>query len=238
MPGGAPGGGGGKKGKAAAAEPVDKAAAFHPRPAKPTGLEPCVYAAYAGARAAAIIAEVKGSIVALTAGKGWLGHDGDAETVLLPRPSVSEAFRAVGGALKGAAVAELAVGHSHIVARTAAGELFSWGRGDSGELGHGSLSDRSMPKCVLPAPKAAGYSAVAAGSYFTAAIASEDKALFDKKKSSKAVAEALGAKWAAAAAFQKESHKAHVPPKPVVVEAPKPAPAEGRSEERRVGKEC
>ena len=81
----------------------------------------------------------------------------------------------IGGALaaSGSPPVELAIGHSHILARCADGQLFSGGRGDSGELGHGSLSDRAMPHAVLKAPKSAGYSAVAAGSYYSVAVASD-----------------------------------------------------------------
>lgn len=54
--------------------------------------------------------------------------------------------------------------------RTSDGKLYSWGRGDSGELGLGNLTDRSMP---APARAADGYrwTSVVAGSYYSGALA-------------------------------------------------------------------
>lgn len=49
------------------------------------------------------------------------------------------------------------------------GRLFAWGRGDSGELGQGNLTDRSMP---IPCRGVEGKSCVMAmaGSYFSLAL--------------------------------------------------------------------
>jgi len=65
---------------------------------------------------------------------------------------------------------DVACGHSHTLAVTADGKLFCWGRGDSGELGQGNLTDRSMPHPVKPLERHHWARAVA-GSYYTAAIA-------------------------------------------------------------------
>jgi len=197
---------------------LPKAGKFAPRPVKGLNFEPCVFGASAGARVAAVLAwrkpggggAGKATLVAMAAGKGWLGRSGGAQTVLLPQPELATTFEPVGGALAACASppVELAVGHSHILARCANGELFSWGRGDSGELGHGSLSDRSMPHPVLRAPKAAGYSAVAAGSYYTVAVASDSAFA---KPDAAAARERFAMKWDAVVKAQIEAHKPHAP---------------------------
>jgi hypothetical protein len=79
-------------------------------------------------------------------------------------------FEPVKGLLSRVAVVEAACGHSHTLARDAEGSLYAWGRGDSGELGLGSLSDRSMPVKLRALPGHV-WTAVSAGSYYSAAIA-------------------------------------------------------------------
>ena len=129
-----------------------------------------VLAVAAGVRHAAVISTMDGPPRVFTAGKGWLGQD--AEALLLPRPTLSAVFRAVGGALADANVTAVACGHSHTLVSHADGRLFSWGRGDSGELGHGTLNDCAMPR-PLRAPKDHYWSDAAAGNYYCAALAVE-----------------------------------------------------------------
>jgi len=43
-------------------------------------------------------------------------------------------------------VTQVACGWRHTVVITMAGNVYSWGRGTSGQLGHGDIRDRSMPK--------------------------------------------------------------------------------------------
>ena len=63
---------------------------------------------------------------------GQLGS-GDTEDALTPR--------AVAGALQGKETVLLACGWRHSLAVTAEGEVFSWGRGVNGQLGHGDVRD-------------------------------------------------------------------------------------------------
>jgi alpha-tubulin suppressor-like RCC1 family protein len=144
-----------------------------PGPIAPFGTQPVILSACAGARhAALVVAEIsRGGVPRLyTAGKGWLGHSNDPISNLLPAPKTTTYFAPVSGVLAEEDVIEAACGHSHTIARTPDGRLFSWGRGDSGELGTGSLSDFNMP---VPVSSLDGhvYKSVIAGSYYSAATA-------------------------------------------------------------------
>ena len=144
-----------------------------PQPVTPFGARAVVLAVHAGARHAAVVVadDAAGGAPRLyTAGKGWLGHGG-ADSAVIGAPRVSTYFAPVAGALGGVDVLEAACGHSHTVARTADGRLLAWGRGDSGELGCGNLTDRAMPAPVRQAAAGHGYTLVVAGSYYTAALA-------------------------------------------------------------------
>lgn len=185
-----------------------------PLPTAPFGTQPTIMAAFAGARHAAVVVSdpMRGGAPRLyTAGKGWLGHGSGPDSVLLERPTVSPGFVAVGGALAEEDVAEAGCGHSHTLARTSDGRLFAWGRGDSGELGHGNLSDRALP---VPCRPVDGhyYTSVAAGSYYSVAVAD---AGFQSKPSPQQVVDGFKSKWSTIAAAQEEASK---PP-------PAPAPA-------------
>ncbi|XP_065053483.1 uncharacterized protein LOC135682495 isoform X2 [Rhopilema esculentum] len=67
--------------------------------------------------------------------KGMLGHGEETEEVI---PRVVEA-------LLGRDVRQVACGTEHMLAVTSAGELFSWGCGRGGKLGHGDIQDRFTP---------------------------------------------------------------------------------------------
>lgn len=143
-----------------------------PGPIAPFGTRPIVLAAYAGARhAVAIVSDdTRGGCPRLyTAGKGWLGHQGDTDSYLLKKPTVATFFGPVVGTLVEEDIVEAACGHSHTVARTSEGRLFSWGRGDSGELGHGNLTDRSLPSPCKPLENHK-FTQVCAGSYYSMAL--------------------------------------------------------------------
>ena len=45
-------------------------------------------------------------------------------------------------------VVEVATGDQHTFAKCADGTIFSWGRGDAGELGHGDTEDQLVPKRI------------------------------------------------------------------------------------------
>ena len=69
---------------------------------------------------------------------GKLGH-GNKNSV--DRPRVIEALR-------GRDVVGISCGGSHSAAITAAGELYTWGKGRYGRLGHGDSEDQFKPKMV------------------------------------------------------------------------------------------
>jgi alpha-tubulin suppressor-like RCC1 family protein len=66
---------------------------------------------------------------------GRLGH-GDCKDVFIPAPIP---------ALSGRAVASVSCGDTHTLVATDAGELFTFGRNQNGQLGHGGLSDSLVP---------------------------------------------------------------------------------------------
>lgn len=142
-----------------------------PRCIAPFNHKPVVLAISAGARHAGVVAlDSREAPRAYTAGKGWLGHSDDKDTMLLGRPIVATAFAAVGGLLASEDAYEITCGHSHTIVRTSDSRLLAWGRGDSGELGRGNLTDRSMPSPV-PQPDKHHWQQTVAGSYYTVAIA-------------------------------------------------------------------
>jgi len=67
--------------------------------------------------------------------KGMLGHGEETEEVT---PRVVEA-------LLGRDVRQISCGAEHMLAVTSSGELFSWGCGRGGKLGHGDIQDRFTP---------------------------------------------------------------------------------------------
>lgn len=144
-----------------------------PAPVAPFMTRPVVLNAFAGARhAAAIVSEdMRGGAPRLyTAGKGWLAHKDSksdkGDSPLLERPVVSTIFGPVGGAIENVDIIEAACGHSHTVARTSEGKIYAWGRGDSGELGQGNLSDHATPTAALDI-EGHVWAQVCAGSYYS-----------------------------------------------------------------------
>jgi alpha-tubulin suppressor-like RCC1 family protein len=71
-----------------------------------------------------------------------IGHGGDADTQRLVPTKVT------GGGIGEAAVVQVAAGDNHSMAKTASGELYAWGEGDSGQLGHGGTEDLAVPRVV------------------------------------------------------------------------------------------
>ncbi|CAL9065019.1 PH, RCC1 and FYVE domains-containing protein 1-like isoform X1 [Musa acuminata AAA Group] len=71
--------------------------------------------------------------------------------------------------LLGESVVEVASGSYHVAVLTARGEVYTWGRGANGRLGHGDLEDRKTPKMV-EALKDRHVKHISCGSSFTAAI--------------------------------------------------------------------
>lgn len=195
-----------------------------PQPIAPFGTRPIVLSAYAGARHAAVVItdDTRGGAPRLyTGGKGWLGHAGDADKLLLQKPAASSFFAPVAGLLGDEDVLEAACGHSHTVARTTDGRLFAWGRGDSGELGLGNLSDRSLPAPVK-AIDGHHWSQVCAGSYYTTALCDPG---FGSRKSSSEVLSTFSERWAKLHSAEEDAIKEAVASAESTAPAPAPAPA-------------
>jgi alpha-tubulin suppressor-like RCC1 family protein len=78
-----------------------------------------------------------------TWGKGWaIGHGGDDETQRLVPTKVT------GGGIGEAVVVQVAAGQEHSMSLTAAGQLYAWGKGGSGQLGHGGKENLAVPRVV------------------------------------------------------------------------------------------
>lgn len=71
--------------------------------------------------------------------------------------------------LAGESVAEVACGSYHVAVLTSRSEIYTWGKGANGRLGHGDLEDRKTPTLV-EALKDRPVKRIACGSNFTAAI--------------------------------------------------------------------
>jgi alpha-tubulin suppressor-like RCC1 family protein len=78
-----------------------------------------------------------------TWGKGSaIGHGGNAQTQRLVPTKVT------GGGIDEVAVVQVAAGHGHSMALTAIGQLYAWGQGGSGQLGHGGGENLAVPRIV------------------------------------------------------------------------------------------
>ncbi|XP_057850458.1 PH, RCC1 and FYVE domains-containing protein 1 isoform X2 [Cryptomeria japonica] len=75
----------------------------------------------------------------------------------------------VEGKLKGEFVEEISSGSFHVAVLTSKGEVYTWGKGANGRLGHGDLEDRSTPT-VVEALKDRQVKTISCGSAFTAVI--------------------------------------------------------------------
>ena len=75
----------------------------------------------------------------------------------------------VGGKLSNSFVEEIACGSYHVAVLTSRTEVYTWGRGASGCLGHGDYGDRNSPTLV-EALKDKQVKSIVCGSNFTAAI--------------------------------------------------------------------
>jgi hypothetical protein len=69
-----------------------------------------------------------------------IGHGGDVTTQRLVPTKVT------GGGIGEAVVVQVAAGHEHSMALTAISELWTWGSGDSGQLGHGGKEHLAVPR--------------------------------------------------------------------------------------------
>ena len=106
-----------------------------------------------------------GGMLVFTWGRGedgQLGHDDQKDQL---RPQLVEVLRGKG-------VADIACGSGHTVVRTLAGEVYTWGRGDDGRLGHGDTGWKWAPMRV-EALAMHSVAQVTCGSYHTAAVTSD-----------------------------------------------------------------
>jgi alpha-tubulin suppressor-like RCC1 family protein len=71
-----------------------------------------------------------------------LGHGGGGATQFVAPTKVT------GGGIGEAAVVQVAAGGGHSMALTASGELYAWGQGDSGQLGHGGKEHLAVPRVM------------------------------------------------------------------------------------------
>jgi alpha-tubulin suppressor-like RCC1 family protein len=69
------------------------------------------------------------------------GADGDETQWLVPT-------KVTGGGIEEAVVVQVAAGINHSMALTATGGLYSWGKGDHGQLGHGDKENLAVPRVV------------------------------------------------------------------------------------------
>ena len=96
---------------------------------------------------------------------GQLGHGEMDQNELLPRPVE---------ALRGVRVASLGAGDSHVLAVSETGEVFSWGVGFYGTLGHGDEVSLPRPRLVQ-ALKGERVTQAAGGAFHSIAVTAEGK---------------------------------------------------------------
>ncbi|CAI9753869.1 unnamed protein product [Fraxinus pennsylvanica] len=102
----------------------------------------------------------RGQIYAMgSADCGKLGSPGSASTLPLR----------IEGKIKSSFIVEISCGSHHVVALTSKSEVFTWGKGRNGQLGHGDNADRNTPTLV-EALKDKLVKRVICGNNFTAAI--------------------------------------------------------------------
>lgn len=107
--------------------------------------------------------------IALTT-SGHIFAMGGTEHGQLGNPvSVGKAPTLVQDKLLGETVEEISCGAHHVVALTKKGELYTWGMGANGRLGHGDVEDRKSPTLVI-ALKDRTIENISCGSNFTSCI--------------------------------------------------------------------
>jgi alpha-tubulin suppressor-like RCC1 family protein len=95
---------------------------------------------------------------------GQLGHGGDQDN------QDTDVLTHVQGALLGKRVVAASAGEYYTAAITDAGELFTWGSGRHGRLGHGDVEDRHVPTQVQGELSGKRVVEVSGGGYHTAAV--------------------------------------------------------------------
>lgn len=95
-------------------------------------------------------------------GRGEDGQLGLGDTSDQDEPTYVDALRGVG-------VQQIACGSGHTVVLTTEGEVYTWGRGDDGRLGHGDNGWKYVPR-ITNSLSGTTVVQVTCGSYHTAAV--------------------------------------------------------------------
>lgn len=103
-------------------------------------------------------------LAVFTWGRGEDGQLGLGDASDQEEPTYVDALRGVG-------VAQIACGSGHTVVLTTQGDVYTWGRGDDGRLGHGENMWKYVPRLTL-ALRGRNMVQVTCGSYHTAAVTS------------------------------------------------------------------
>jgi alpha-tubulin suppressor-like RCC1 family protein len=101
-------------------------------------------------------------LAVFTWGRGEDGQLGLGDTSDQDEPTYVDALRGVG-------VRQIACGSGHTVVLSTEGEVFTWGRGDDGRLGHGDNGWKYVPR-IIQSLAGQVVVQVTCGSYHTAAV--------------------------------------------------------------------
>eukprot|EP00804_Cyclotella_cryptica_P017747 CCRYP_001181-RA/>CCRYP_001181-RA protein AED:0.06 eAED:0.06 QI:2605/0.71/0.87/1/0.71/0.87/8/186/753 len=107
---------------------------------------------------------IYGELTVYSWGRGEDGQLGIGDTSDQDEPTYVDALRGVG-------VKEIACGSGHTVVLTVEGEVYTWGRGDDGRLGHGDNGWKYVPR-LTHSLTGQIITRVTCGSYHTAAVSS------------------------------------------------------------------
>ncbi|XP_022885207.1 PH, RCC1 and FYVE domains-containing protein 1 isoform X3 [Olea europaea var. sylvestris] len=103
-----------------------------------------------------------------TCGQIYAMGSADCSQLESPRDAGTLPLR-IEGKIKNSFIEEISCGSHHVVALTSKSEVFTWGKGRNGQLGHGDNADRNTPTLV-EALKDKLVKRVICGNNFTAAI--------------------------------------------------------------------
>lgn len=104
-------------------------------------------------------------LLCFTWGRGEDGQLGLGDTSDQDHPTFVDALRGVG-------VKQIACGSGHTVVLTTDGEVYTWGRGDDGRLGHGDNGWKYVPR-IIQSLTGQVVAHVTCGSYHTAAVTTD-----------------------------------------------------------------
>mmetsp|Transcript_11950 Transcript_11950/g.23713 ORF Transcript_11950/g.23713 Transcript_11950/m.23713 type:complete len:625 (-) Transcript_11950:467-2341(-) len=105
---------------------------------------------------------LEGSLVLFTWGRGEDGQLGLGDSSDQGEPEYVDALRGVG-------IRHIACGSGHTVVLSTEGEVYTWGRGDDGRLGHGDNGWKYVPRITRSLERQV-VTLVTCGSYHTAAV--------------------------------------------------------------------